>query len=77
MTQTDTKSLKEIGDHFIKNGNDYPYLMPCPKCGRKYFALFEKIFIDHKGECYWPCGNSREDIELAAKNVLALIGEIL
>jgi len=71
------KSLKEIGDTFLKFGNKYPYLMKCPKCGEEYFALFDKIYIDHMGFCYWPCGNSEDPSELAGENVLNLIEEIM
>ena len=71
------KALKEIGDNFIKNGNQYPYLMKCPQCGQEYFALFDKLFIDHIGHCYWPCGDNKPEDELAATNVLALVQEIM
>lgn len=77
MSKVLGRSIKEIGDQFIQEGNHYPYHMPCPKCGKKYFALFDKLFIDHIGECYWPCGDSRPEIELALENVLALVQEIL
>lgn len=71
------KSLKEIGDNFLKNGNDYPYLMKCPQCGESYFALFDKMFIDHMRYCYWPCGDNREEAERASENILNLITEVL
>lgn len=71
------KSLKQIGNDFLENGNDYSYLMKCPRCGKEYFALFDKIFIDHMGYCYWPCGDNKEEAERASENVLNLISEVL
>ena len=72
-----SRTIKEIGDQFIKEGNTYPYHLACPQCGDKFFALFDKLFIDHKGYCYWPCGNSTPEAELAGNNILALVEEIL
>lgn len=71
------RSLKEIGDDFLKNGNHYPNSMKCPKCGETYFALFDKIFIDYMGYCYWPCAGNNPTADRAAENVLALVEEIL
>ena len=60
----------------LNKGNKYPYLVKCPKCGEEYFALFDKAFIDHMGECYWPCGDSKPEAERAAENILSIIGSM-
>lgn len=71
------RTLQEIGNDFLEKGNHYPYKMKCPNCGQEYFALFDKIFIDYMGYCYWPCGGNNPNAERASENVLALISEVL
>ena len=70
-------ALQHIRRKFLKEGNKYPYLVKCPGCRKEYFSLFDKMFIEHMGVCYWPCGKEKPEIEAAAENVLALIREIL
>ena len=65
-----TTNLIDLAD---KTAKDYEYLERCPQCGVDYFALFDKMFIDNMGFCYWPCGNSRPEVERAADNILELI----